>query len=147
MAKINFTKEHLEKMKELVIDMLLRNESITTKMGQILSISDLLHTTTINTLNTIKAQISEKIVKAEEKDEWSATESDSKYLEILKNQKELVHLIIGWKRYNMEQASIQSKKKALEEKLEELKESQKTPAERIKDIENALNSLECNTLF
>lgn len=32
MAKINFTKEHLEKMKELAIDMLLNNMSITTNM-------------------------------------------------------------------------------------------------------------------
>lgn len=147
MAKINFTKEHFEKMKELAVDMLLKNESVSTKMGQILSVSDLMHTTTINALNSVKAQISERITKAEEKDEWSATEKDSEYLKMLKNQKELIHLIIGWKKYNMEQASIQSKKEALKERLEELKESQKTPSERIKDIENELNSLECNTLF
>lgn len=142
MTKINFTKEHLEKMKGLAVDMLLKNESVATKMGQVLSVSDLLHTTTINTLNSIRAQISEKITKAEEKDEWAATEKDSKYLEMLKNQKELIHLIVGWKRYNMEQASIQSKKEALEERLEELRESQKTPAERIKELEEAINKLE-----
>lgn len=142
MTKINFTKEHLQKMKELAIDMLLKNESVATKMGQVLSVSDLLHTTTINTLNSIRAQISEKITKAEEKDEWSATEKDSKYLEMLRNQKELVNLIIGWKKYNMEQASIQSKKEALEERLKELRESQKTPAERIKELEEAINKLE-----
>ena len=142
MTKINFTKEHLEKMKRLAVDMLLKNESVTTKMGQVLNISELMHTTTVNTLNSIKSQLKEKITKAEEKDEWAATEKDSKYLEMLKNQKELIHLIVGWKRYNMEQASIQSKKEALEERLEELRESQKTPAERIKELEEAINKLE-----
>lgn len=142
MTKINFTKEHLEKMKGLAVDMLLKNESVTTKMGQVLNISELMHTTTVNTLNSIKSQLKEKITKAEEKDEWAATEKDSKYLEMLKNQKELIHLIVGWKRYNMEQASIQSKKEALEERLEELRESQKTPAERIKELEEAINKLE-----
>lgn len=142
MTRINFTKEHLEKMKGLAVDMLLKNESVATKMGQVLSVSDLLHTTTINTLNSIKSQLKEKITKAEEKDEWSATEKDSKYLEMLRNQKELVNLIIGWKKYNMEQASIQSKREALEEKLKELVEAQKTPAEKIKELEEAINKLE-----
>lgn len=57
MAKINFTKEHFERMKELAVDMLLKNESVTTKMGQILNISELIHTTTISTLNNIQIVI------------------------------------------------------------------------------------------
>jgi len=42
MAKINFTKEHYAKMKELAFAMLVANEAITTKMGQPLNIVELI---------------------------------------------------------------------------------------------------------
>lgn len=141
MGKINFTKEHFERMKELAVDMLLNNESVTTKMGQILNISELFHTTTVGTLNNIKLGLAKKIEDAENKDEWVSDASDSKYLNLLRKQKELVNLIIGWKRYNMEKETIKSERKALEEELNRLKESQKTPEDKIKDIEEKLNGL------
>lgn len=141
MGKINFTKEHFERMKELAVDMLLNNESVTTKMGQILNISELFHTTTVRTLNNIKLGLAKKIEDAENKDEWVSDASDSKYLNLLRKQKELVNLIIGWKRYNMEKETIKSERKALEEELNRLKESQKTPEDKIKDIEEKLNGL------
>lgn len=141
MGKINFTKEHFERMKELAVDMLLNNESVTTKMGQILNISELFHTTTVGTLNNIKLGLAKKIEDAENKDEWVSDTLDSKYLNLLRKQKELVNLIIGWKRYNMEKETIKSERKALEEELNRLKESQKTPEDKIKDIEEKLNKL------
>ena len=141
MGKINFTKEHFERMKELAVDMLLNNESVTTKMGQILNISELFHTTTVGTLNNVKLGLAKKIEDAENKDEWVSDASDSKYLNLLRKQKELVNLIIGWKRYNMEKETIKSERKALEEELNRLKESQKTPEDKIKDIEEKLNGL------
>lgn len=141
MGKINFTKEHFERMKELAVDMLLNNESVTTKMGQILNISELFHTTTVGTLNNIKLGLAKKIEDAENKDEWVSDTLDSKYLGLLRKQKELVNLIIGWKRYNMEKETIKSERKALEEELNKLKESQKTPEDKIKDIEERLNGL------
>lgn len=142
MGKINFTKEHFERMKELAVDMLLNNESVTTKMGQILNISELFHTTTVGTLNNIKSGLAKKIEDAENKDEWVSDALDSKYLNLLRKQKELVNLIIGWKRYNMEKETIKSERKALEEELNRLKESQKTPEDKIKDIEVKLSALE-----
>lgn len=141
MGKINFTKEHFERMKELAVDMLLNNESVTTKMGQILNISELFHTTTVGTLNNIKLGLAKKIEDAENKDEWVSDTLDSKYLNLLRKQKELVNLIIGWKRYNLEKETIKAERKALEEELNKLKESQKTPEDKIKDIEERLNGL------
>ncbi len=142
MAKINFTKEHFERMKELAVNMLLKNESVTTKMGQILNISELIHTTTISTLNNIRLSLAKKIEDAENKDEWVSDASDSKFLELLRKQKELVNLIIGWKRYNLEQNEIASKRKALKDELNKLKESQKTPEDKIKELESELSALE-----
>lgn len=141
MAKINFTKEHFERMKELAVDMLFNNESVTTKMGQILNISELLHTTTINTLNLIRVSLTKRIEDAENKDEWVSDTTDSKYLELLRKQKELVNLIIGYKRYNLEQLEIATQKEALKVTLNKLRESQKTPEDKIKEIEAQLASL------
>lgn len=147
MGKINFTKEHFERMKELAVDMLLNNESVTTKMGQILNISELLHTTTVGTLNNIKSGLVKKIEDAENKDEWVSDALDSKYLKLLRKQKELVNLIIGWKRFNMEKETIKSERKALEEELNKLKESQKTPEDKIKELEEKIKGLEDETEF
>lgn len=146
MAKINFTKEHLEKMKELAIDMLLNNMSITTTMGTVLNISELMHTTTIGTLNKIRLTLTKKIRDAEDKDEW-VDFSDSKYLDTIRKQKDLVNLIIGWKRYNMEKEANETRRKELEKKLDELKESQKTPEDKIKELEEEIKSLDNEVEF
>lgn len=146
MAKINFTKEHLEKMKELAIDMLLNNMSITTTMGTVLNISELMHTTTIGTLNKIRLVLTKKIRDAEDKDEW-VDFSDSKYLDTIRKQKDLVNLIIGWKRYNMEKEANEARRKELEKKLDELKESQKTPEDKIKELKEEIKSLDNEVEF
>lgn len=146
MAKINFTKEHLEKMKELAIDMLLNNMSITTTMGTVLNISELMHTTTIGTLNKIRLTLTKKIRDAEDKDEW-VDFSDSKYLDTIRKQKDLVNLIIGWKRYNMEKEANEARRKELEKKLDELKESQKNPEDKIKELEEEIKSLDNEVEF
>ena len=49
MAKINFTKTHYEMMCEMLVEMLLNNETIQYKMLT-LDVTALVHTTTINTL-------------------------------------------------------------------------------------------------
>lgn len=146
MAKINFTKEHLEKMKELAIDMLLNNMSITTTMGTVLNISELMHTTTRGTLNKIRLTLTKKIRDAEDKDEW-VDFSDSKYLDTIRKQKDLVNLIIGWKKYNREKEANEARRKELEKKLDELKESQKTPEDKIKELEEEIKSLDNEVEF
>ena len=95
MAKINFKKEHFDKMLNLAVGMLIRNEVVTTKMGQPLNIVELLHTTTIGTLNTIRVAIGKQITSIEERDEWVETNDNQKQLDKLKAQKELVNLILG----------------------------------------------------
>lgn len=145
MAKINFTKEHFDEMKELAVDMLLKNEVVTTKIGQVFNIVELLHTTTISTLNSIWLNLTKKIEDAENKDEWVS--ADSAYLNMIRNQKKLVNLIIGWKRYNLELEQTKHEKSVLEAQLKQLKESQKTPEEKIKELEEQIKNLGDTTEF
>ena len=140
--KVNFTKEHYAKMHTLAFAMLVSNEAISTKMGQPLNIVDLMHTTTINTLNSIRLALGKQIDDLEKQDEWVATDYQQEKLEALKEKKELVNLIIGWKRYNLELAETKALQKELKAQLNELKESQKTPEDMMKVRNLGRKSLE-----
>ena len=138
--KINFTQEHYAKLQSLAVEALFNKVVITTKLGQPLNIYELLHTTSINQLSEIKSSLAKKIEKMEETDEWVQPDNDR--LEWYKNSKELVNLIIGWKRYNLEVEANKKEKEELSKKLNELKESTKTPEDRIKELEAQLKELE-----
>ena len=141
MAKINFTKEHFNKMCTLLMGMLLRNEVISSKLGTPINVVELLHTTTINSLNNIRLTLSNKIKQLESQDEWVASDSNAKQLDTAKEQKELVNLVIGYKRYKMEVEENAQKKAELTAKLKALKESQKSPEDKIKEIEAELSAM------
>lgn len=142
MAKINFTKEHYVKMSSLAFAMLVNNETISSKMGQPLNIVELMHTTTVQTLNDMRLNIGKQIEKLESQDEWVSTDNTQERLEKLKKQKELLNLLIGWKRKKLEIEEAQYKKRTLTEQLNKLKEEQKTPEDRIKELEEQLAGLD-----
>ena len=140
MSKINFTKEHFSKLVNLVAQAAMNNVTIPTKMGQQLNIVDLLHTTSINTLNNIKAALTQKIRNIEDRDEW--VEADSDILEEIKAQKELVNLIVGWKRWKLEADEIRKKREELQKKYDDLCESTKTPEDKKKELEAEIAALD-----
>lgn len=144
---INFTKEHYAKLKELAFDMLVSNDTIPTKLGQSLTILELMHTTTINTLNGLKQQIAKQIDNLENQDEWASSEHLQSKLSKLKAKKELVNLIVGWKRYSEEREELSAKKEELSIQLKKLKEAQKTPEERIKELEEQITGITMNEEF
>lgn len=144
---INFTKEHYAKLKELAFDMLVSNDTIPTKLGQSLTILELMHTTTINTLNGLKQQIAKQIDNLENQDEWASSEHLQSKLNKLKAKKELVNLIVGWKRYSEEREELSAKKEELSIQLKKLKEAQKTPEERIKELEEQIAGITVNEEF
>lgn len=141
MAKINFTQDHFAQMQHLLLGMLMSNTTVTTKLGGELNVVELLHTTTINTLNSIRLSLSKHIENLESKDEWIADNTSQEALDKAKTQKELVNLIIGYKRYMLEMEETKRKRAAIEAKLAELKESQKTPEDKIKELETELAGL------
>lgn len=136
---VHFTKENYETLRKLAADMLFANEVISYGVGQPKSIIELLHTTSIETLNKIKQTLSKRIEEQENKDEW--VDSDNSKLDKLRKKKELVNLIIGWKRFNLEKDAQAYKKAELTKKLNELVESQKTPADRIKELQAELDAM------
>lgn len=139
--KVNFTETNMARLKELAVEMLLNNGIVSTKIGQVLNVSDLLHTTTINTLNSIKNSIKKRIETLEGVDEWTVEADTQREIGNLKKDAELVNLIIGYKRYMQEIAENHAKKRELEKQLRNLEESTKTPAERIEDLKKQIEAL------
>lgn len=142
MAQVNFTKVHFDRMCSLLVAMLLSNDTIQSKLGSPINAVDLLHTTTINSLNGIRLSLAKKVEALENQDEWVATQQTQRELEITKGKKELVNLVIGYKRYSLEKQEIAKKKAELTAKLKELKESQKSPEDKIKELEAELSSID-----
>lgn len=140
--KINFKKEHFDKLKELAVKALLNNDTVVGRLGNPIDIVELIHGTTINSLNQIRLSLAKKIEGLEGKDEWAADDTNQVSLERAKEQKDLVNLIIGYKRYKQEVADNKANKKALQEQLSALKESQKTPEDKIKELEAQLANIE-----
>lgn len=140
--KINFTEAHLKEMKELLMKILLKNEVIYTKLGTPLNAVELLHTTSINTLNSIRQNIKNKINNLENQDEWIASTEIQEELDKLKESDLVVNLVIGYKRFQMERESIERKKEKLKAKIAQMKEEAKTPEDRLKEAEAELASLD-----
>lgn len=141
MAKINFTKEHFDKMCSLLLTMLLSNNTVNSKLGTPINVVELLHTTTINSLNNIRLALSNKIKRLENQDRWVTSGSTEKQLGTVRGQEELVNLVIGYKRYRMEVEENAQKKAELTAKLKALKESQKSPEDKIKELEAELSAM------
>lgn len=141
MTKINFTKDHFNKMCSYLIDMLINNTIIYSRMGTPLNVVELLHATTISSLNGIRLNLTKQIDSFENQDEWIADGTDQSKLEELKSQKEAINLIIGFKRYQLEVEENAKIRKELQAKLVELKDAQKTPDDKIKEIEAQLQDL------
>ena len=130
--KINFTKEHMSRLLDLADAALFDKTVIVTKLGQPLNIYELLHTTSINQLNEIKLNLAKKIEKVEAADEWIAPDNDK--LQSMKDTKELVNLIIGWKRYNSELAENERKIAEIDKQLNDIDEVTKTPEDKKKEL-------------
>lgn len=147
MTKINFTKEHMARLKELAVDMLFKNDYVMTTLGQQLGVSELLHCTTINSLTKIRMDLGKKIEQLENADEWVTTDREQVILNEMKTRKEFVNLVIGYKRYMDELASTSREKEKLQAEIDRLREEQKTPADRLKEMEAKLAAMETGENF
>lgn len=140
--KINFTKDHQVKLWNGINISVLNNKFFNTPMGGSATIQELLHQTTVNTLVQMKQSLDKKIAAKESADEWSMTDEEQKKLTELKADSELINLVIGWKKYVAYQNEVAKKKADLDKMIDELKESQKTPEDKLKELEAARAALD-----
>ena len=141
MGKINFTNENKSRLEELATKFLFGNLPIQGPIGMSMRVGDLLHNTSISSLVSMNSHLKKQIASMSDLDEWSCTDADTWKLERLKETQELVSLVIGYKKWLAEQEEISEKKAELAARIDALKESQKTPAERIAELESQLADL------
>ena len=131
-TRINFTKEHQEKLDKFVVRMWKEDIIVTGKLGQSLNICEL-KTLTPNSLNDLKLIYDKKISNLEAKDEWVNPENDK--LELYKFIREGLNLLVGFKRKLIQDREIEQEKNELDKTISELREASKTPEDKIKELE------------
>lgn len=140
--KINFTQDHFSRLQSLLLGMLFANKTINNRLGQPLNVVELLHTTSIGGLNGIRLSLGKQVESLENQDEWVASPVTQSKLDDLKVAKELVNLIIGYKRFQLETEEVAKKRAELTAKIAQMKEEAKTPEDRLKEAEAELAALE-----
>lgn len=140
--QINFTKEHLQQLKSLMIEMLFGNSSLKGAMGTNINAHQLLNETSIKTLQGLYLTTSKDIENQSKLDRWSMTDYQQNKLEELKQTAELLDLLIGYKKSEAQREAAAGKLKEKREILQSLKDQSKTPAERIKELETEISELE-----
>ena len=136
MGKIVFTKENQEQLEKLALKMLFSNETINYGITQPKNIIEVLHTTSIDTLNKMRISLSKKIEELENQDEWIG--SNTTLISNLTEKKELVRLAIGWRRFKLQEEADAIETRKLLAEYNSLKEQLKTPDQRMKEMEAAL---------
>ena len=137
--KINFTKEHEEKLDQFILRMWKEDIVVLNNMNIPMNIGEL-KTLTPNTLNNLKLIYDKKIQGLESKDEWINPENDK--IDLYRFIREGLNLLVGYKRKQIQIAENEFKKKQLDETIAELEESQKTPEDRIKELKAQRASLD-----
>ena len=137
--RINFTKEHEEKLNEFIVEMWKEDIVVIGKLGQPMNICEL-KVLSPNSLNDLKLIYDKKISSLESKDEWIDPENDK--LDLYRFIRNGLNLLVGFKRKQIQIAENKAKKAELTKKLTELKESTKTPEDRIKEMEAELAALD-----
>ena len=103
----------------------------------------MLHNATLNTLRKFNVQLKKEIAAGEDnEDEWSTSSHEQQVLNLKKRWKKFIHLLIGYKRSQDEAAKNKQAVRELKAQLAQLKESEKTPEEKIKEIEATILAME-----
>lgn len=139
---INFTQQHKEELQQLVFDAVAKRWQVFNKMGMVFDVMDIFHTCTIQTLRNMRRDLTEKLNRFED-DEWSDKSlQDEDKIAYYNMSIKLINLTIGFRLWKQEQYDLESKKAALELKLQILKEDQKTPEEKIAELEEEISKIE-----
>lgn len=139
---INFTEQHKTELQQLVFNAVAKRWQVPNKMGMTFDVMDIFHTCTIQTLRSIRKDLTEKLNRFED-DEWSSKSlQDEDKIEYYNSSIKLINLTIGYRLWKQQQYELESKKAALELKINLLKEDQKTPEQKIAELEDELSKIE-----
>ena len=140
MAKINFTQENESELRNLIAESVLNKHIYSGPMGQEYDVFDLVNGMAISSLRSLSQFVQNKISKLSVADEWMDN-PNAPVIADLEVSKRLISLIIGWKLYNQQLAENAREKERLTKQLEDLIQSQKSPADIIAELKAKINEL------
>jgi hypothetical protein len=141
--KINFTTENLERLKALFLELGFSGKVLAGKFGaNSYSVWDILHTLSISSLKQANSNLKKEVVALEEQDDWSVSQYQLAKAAETRKWQEFVNLCVGYKLAEAEKAEKQSEIRAKKEALKQLVEENKTPAERIAEMQKEIEELE-----
>ena len=141
MTKINFTKQHQARMEELAILLLLAGTVIKGVMGTKINVFQLLHETTISSLQTILSNLRREIDKIKTLDRWSLTNYQEQKMVDLEVQYEFVDLLIGYKKRQAEIENDRVKIRDLKNEYAQLVKSTMTPEAQLAALKKSIEAL------
>lgn len=139
---VNFTPEQKTRLAELTATLCFSGETFSGKFGSNeYNPWDFLNTTSPSTLEQAYNAAKRAKNAAEKEDPWAATITDTERVEQLKRWEEFLFLAWGWSRFKLDSKTRDAEKARKAAKLAALKEENKTPAERIAELEAELAAL------
>lgn len=135
-TKINFNLEHKSKLDTLLLKHLYINTQLTGSVSTKINVYQLLHETSLNSLQSLYQVLTKSLDASKNLDQWSMNDYQQEKQENLRELIELVNLLIGFKRYESTKESNRKKAAEIRDELKKLKEQNKTPEERIKELED-----------
>lgn len=143
-SKVNFSADHKAELNKLFLSLSFAGHVLTGKFGaNALNPYDMLHHASISTLKSLYNQLKKEISAAEDtEDDWTSSSYEQSQLALKKRWKQFIHLVIGYKKAEAEKAENRAAVKQMKAKLTELKESNKTPEEKIKELEASIAEME-----
>ena len=143
MPKINFTEEHSNNIKALFLELGFSGEVLAGKFGaNTYTVWELLHNTSITTLQGLNKNLKNEVKALEEQDEWSFSDYQQTKANKTRKWNEYVNLLIGYKKHKEEEADKKAKLSEAKAELKAMQEEVKTPAERIADKQKEIEELE-----
>lgn len=137
---INFTKEHLSKLKDNVATLVLDGTIISGPMGQTYDAFSLVNTLSIKSLQALSGYLSTVKAKLSVSDEWveNPNQEEINKIEFLL---ETVSLVIGFKRKEQERKDNARELARVEKQIEELEAAQKSPQQLLEELKAKAASL------
>lgn len=139
--KINFTAEHEISLKMKAISYLFEGKTFKAAIGTEINIHQLLHDTSLNSLDKLLVSLKKEIETLSSGSKWKLNDYQQKKLEELNDRFELIDLLIGYRMFLNQEEKRTEKVKQLQSNLTILKESKKTPDEKIAELEAEIASL------
>ena len=146
---ITFTEKHLETLKGLFLELGFSGATLPGKFGSnSYNVMDLLHNSSITTLQGLHVQLKKDISSLGDTDDWSGDSRIQTRVENLTKWKEFIHLIIGYKKSQAEQEELADAKKkemakqlALLSKAKEGKELEEISKMSLEELNSKISEL------